>query len=440
MGPTPWEAAMSTPDAARNTVVVGLQWGDEGKGKVVDLLAAHARHVVRFQGGNNAGHTLVVDGETVILHLIPSGILQPNTTCIIGNGVVVDPEVLVGELDALEARGYSIGPDDFLISADAHLVLPIHRSLDDLREHALGGAKIGTTKKGIGPAYEDKVARRGVRVGALLDLERFRRHIQATLAEKNRIFAEWYQAPTVTDDDLVAWAQPFAERLAPFIRDAVSHLHEAQDQGERILFEGAQGTYLDVDHGTYPFVTSSNTVAGNAAAGTGVGPKDLHTVVGIAKAYATRVGSGPFPTRLDSVEEEALRAKGGEFGATTGRPRSCGWFDAPMVKHAIRLNGVTHLTLTKLDILSGLGRLKIATSHNTQPGEERFTGGPIYEEWEGWSQDISACRNWEELPKQAKAYVERIENLVGVRAGLISVGPGREQVIPRDPLFRAQAY
>jgi adenylosuccinate synthase len=431
---------MSTPDAARNTVVVGLQWGDEGKGKVVDLLAAHARHVVRFQGGNNAGHTLVVDGETVILHLIPSGILQPNTTCIIGNGVVVDPEVLVGELDALEARGYSIGPDDFLISADAHLVLPIHRSLDDLREHALGGAKIGTTKKGIGPAYEDKVARRGVRVGALLDLERFRRHIQATLAEKNRIFAEWYQAPTVTDDDLVAWAQPFAERLAPFIRDAVSHLHEAQDQGERILFEGAQGTYLDVDHGTYPFVTSSNTVAGNAAAGTGVGPKDLHTVVGIAKAYATRVGSGPFPTRLDSVEEEALRAKGGEFGATTGRPRSCGWFDAPMVKHAIRLNGVTHLTLTKLDILSGLGRLKIATSHNTQPGEERFTGGPIYEEWEGWSQDISACRNWEELPKQAKAYVERIENLVGVRAGLISVGPGREQVIPRDPLFRAQAY
>jgi adenylosuccinate synthase len=431
---------MSTPDAARNTVVVGLQWGDEGKGKVVDLLAAHARHVVRFQGGNNAGHTLVVDGETVILHLIPSGILQPNTTCIIGNGVVVDPEVLVGELDALEARGYSIGPDDFLISADAHLVLPIHRSLDDLREHALGGAKIGTTKKGIGPAYEDKVARRGVRVGALLDLERFRRHIQATLAEKNRIFAEWYQAPTFTDDDLVAWAQPFAERLAPFIRDAVSHLHEAQDQGERILFEGAQGTYLDVDHGTYPFVTSSNTVAGNAAAGTGVGPKDLHTVVGIAKAYATRVGSGPFPTRLDSVEEEALRAKGGEFGATTGRPRSCGWFDAPMVKHAIRLNGVTHLTLTKLDILSGLERLKIATSHNTQPGEERFTGGPIYEEWEGWSQDISACRNWEELPKQAKAYVERIENLVGVRAGLISVGPGREQVIPRDPLFRAQAY
>jgi adenylosuccinate synthase len=421
--------------AARNTVVVGLQWGDEGKGKVVDLLAANAQHVVRFQGGNNAGHTLVVDGETVILHLIPSGILQPNTTCIVGNGVVVDPEVLVEELDALEARGYGVGPDDFLLSADAHLVLPIHRTLDSLREQALGGAKIGTTKKGIGPAYEDKVARRGIRAGALLDLARFRRHIQGTLAEKNRIFSEWYGAEPTTDDALVEWARPFAERLAPFIRDSVKHLHNAQDRGERILFEGAQGTYLDVDHGTYPFVTSSNTVAGNAAAGTGVGPKDLHTVVGIAKAYATRVGSGPFPTQLDDTEEEALRSKGGEFGATTGRPRSCGWFDAPMVRHAVRLNGVTHLTLTKLDILSGLGTLKIAVGHKTAPGEERFTGGPVYEDIEGWSEEIFDCRTWESLPPQARAYVERIEALVGVRAGLISVGPGREQVIPRDPLF-----
>jgi adenylosuccinate synthase len=421
--------------AARNTVVVGLQWGDEGKGKVVDLLAAHAQHVVRFQGGNNAGHTLVVDGETVILHLIPSGILQPNTTCIVGNGVVVDPEVLVEELDALEARGYGVGPEDFLLSADAHLVLPIHRTLDGLREQALGGAKIGTTKKGIGPAYEDKVARRGIRAGALLDLARFRRHIQGTLAEKNRIFSEWYGAEATTDDALVEWARPFAERLAPYIRDAVKHLHDAQDRGERILFEGAQGTYLDVDHGTYPFVTSSNTVAGNAAAGTGVGPKDLHTVVGIAKAYATRVGSGPFPTRLDDTEEEALRSKGGEFGATTGRPRSCGWFDAPMVRHAVRLNGVTHLTLTKLDILSGLGTLKIAIAHKTAPGEERFTGGPVYEDMEGWSEDISDFRTWEALPPQARTYVERIEALVGVRAGLISVGPAREQVIPRDPLF-----
>ena len=421
---------------AKNTVVVGLQWGDEGKGKVVDLLAANARHVVRFQGGNNAGHTLVVDGETVILHLIPSGILQPNTTCIIGNGVVVDPEVLVQEIDQLAARGRSVTPDSLLLSADAHLVLPIHRTLDGLREQALGGAMIGTTKKGIGPAYEDKVARRGIRAGALLDLARFRRHIQGTLKEKNRIFSDWYGAEEMSADALVAWATPLAERLAPFIRDGVDQLHDAIDANESILFEGAQGTYLDVDHGTYPFVTSSNTVAGNAAAGTGVGPKDLHNVVGIAKAYATRVGAGPFPTRLDDTEEEALRSKGGEFGATTGRPRSCGWFDAPMVRHACRLNGVTHLTLTKLDILSGLETLRIGIDHEPVAGGDRFEGTPIYETVSGWSEDITNCRNWDDLPTNAKAYVERIEELVGVRAGLISVGPGRDEVIPRDPLFQ----
>ncbi len=424
----------------KNTVVVGLQWGDEGKGKVVDLLAANARHVVRFQGGNNAGHTLVVDGETVILHLIPSGILQPNTTCIIGNGVVVDPEVLVREIDQLEERGRSVTPDSLVLSADAHLVLPIHRTLDGLREQALGGSMIGTTKKGIGPTYEDKVARRGIRAGALLDLARFRRHIQGTLSEKNRIFSEWYGADTVTDDELVAWATPLAERLAPFIRDGVDILHNAIDTGESILFEGAQGTYLDVDHGTYPFVTSSNTVAGNAAAGTGVGPGDLHNVVGIAKAYATRVGSGPFPTQLDDTEEEALRSKGGEFGATTGRPRSCGWFDAPMVRHACRLNGVTHLTLTKLDILSGLKTLRIGVDHETVPGGDRFEGQPVYETVAGWSEDITSCRTWDSLPENARAYVERIENLVGVRAGLISVGPGRDEVIPRDQLFETISF
>jgi len=431
---------MSQSDASQNTVVVGLQWGDEGKGKVVDLLAANARHVVRFQGGNNAGHTLVVDGETVILHLIPSGILQPNTTCIIGNGVVVDPEVLVQELDQLQARGHQVNPGSLILSADAHLVLPIHRTLDELREQALGGSKIGTTKKGIGPAYEDKVARRGIRAGALLDLERFRRHIHGTLAEKNRMFANWYGADEITADALVAWAKPFAERLAPYIRDTVDHLHQAIDTDESILFEGAQGTYLDVDHGTYPFVTSSNTVAGNAAAGTGVGPKDLHNVVGIAKAYATRVGSGPFPTQLNDKEEELLRAKGGEFGATTGRPRSCGWFDAPMVRHAARLNGVTHLTLTKLDILSGMKTLRIGVAHDTPAGSERFSGNPVYEDVPGWDEDISNCRDWDSLPETCQAYVERIESLVGVRAGLISVGPGREQVIPRDPLFQTLSH
>jgi adenylosuccinate synthase len=431
---------MNQSDASQNTVVVGLQWGDEGKGKVVDLLAANARHVVRFQGGNNAGHTLVVEGETIVLHLIPSGVLQPNTTCVIGNGVVVDPEVLVVELDALAEKGHVVGPKALMLSADAQLVLPIHRTLDELREQALGGSKIGTTKKGIGPAYEDKVARRGVRAGALLDLQRFKSDIKGTLHEKNRMFTEWYDADPYTLDALIAWAEPLAKQLKPYIGDSVQHLHDAADRGESILFEGAQGTYLDVDHGTYPFVTSSNTVAGNAAAGTGMGPTDLHAVVGIAKAYATRVGAGPFPTKLNGAEEEALRAKGGEFGATTGRPRSCGWFDAPMVRHAIRLNGATHLALTKLDILSGMGSIRIGIDYDNAPGQGRFDGEPQYETVPGWEEDISACRSWDELPITCKAYVDRIEKLVGLPIGLISVGPGRKQVIPRDPLFRASDH
>ncbi|MGB0638872.1 MAG: adenylosuccinate synthase [Myxococcota bacterium] len=427
---------MQSQRATHNTVVVGLQWGDEGKGKIVDLLAANARHVVRFQGGNNAGHTLVVDGETVILHLIPSGILQPHTTCVIGNGVVVDPEVLVQELDALEARGHHVGPDTLLLSADAHLVLPIHRILDGLREQALGGDMIGTTKKGIGPAYEDKVARRGVQAGALLDADRFRKDLESTLNEKNRMFTEWYSTNPVSIDELIAWAAPLIERLAPYIGDSVSHLHKAADNSESILFEGAQGTFLDVDHGTYPFVTSSNTVAGNAAAGTGMGPKDLHAVVGIVKAYATRVGAGPFPTQLPPEQEEELRSQGGEFGATTGRPRSCGWFDAPMVRHAIRLNGVTNLVLTKLDVLSGIKELQIGVSYDTPKGGARFSGNPVYETMPGWDEDITACRSYDELPDSCKAYVERLESLVGIQVGLVSVGPGREQVIPRETLFR----
>ena len=431
---------MNPSEAPKNTVVVGLQWGDEGKGKIVDLLAANARHVVRFQGGNNAGHTLVVEGETVILHLIPSGILQPNTTCVIGNGVVVDPEVLVAELDKLHVKGHEVDSQSLLISADAQLVLPIHRRLDELREQALGGSKIGTTKKGIGPAYEDKVARRGVRVGALKDLDRFAKDISATLQEKNRMFTEWYDAEAFSEVAIRQWAQPLAARLTPYIGDSVQHLHDAVDNKEPILFEGAQGTYLDVDHGTYPFVTSSNTVAGNAAAGSGLGPTDIHAVVGIAKAYATRVGAGPFPTQLDAQEEEELRSKGGEFGATTGRPRSCGWFDAPMVKHAARLNGATHLTLTKLDVLSGIETLRIATGHDTPEGEERFSGAPIYEDLPGWTEDITECRTWDSLPLNCRSYVERIEELVGMRAGLISVGPGRKQVIPRQELFRSSGH
>jgi adenylosuccinate synthase len=271
-------------------------------------------------------------------------------------------------------------------------------------------------------------------------LQRFKSDIKGTLHEKNRMFTEWYDADPYTLDALIAWAEPLAKQLKPYIGDSVQHLHDAADRGESILFEGAQGTYLDVDHGTYPFVTSSNTVAGNAAAGTGMGPTDLHAVVGIAKAYATRVGAGPFPTKLNGAEEEALRAKGGEFGATTGRPRSCGWFDAPMVRHAIRLNGATHLALTKLDILSGMGSIRIGIDYDNAPGQGRFDGEPQYETVPGWEEDISACRSWDELPITCKAYVDRIEKLVGLPIGLISVGPGRKQVIPRDPLFRASDH
>jgi adenylosuccinate synthase len=427
---------MSEPST--NVVVVGLQWGDEGKGKIVDLLARNAAVVARFQGGNNAGHTLKVAGKTLVLHLIPSGILQPNTVCVIGNGVVVDPAVLVQELNTLADRDQPIQPGQLIIGQNAHLVLPHHTALDAAREQALGGNRIGTTKKGIGPAYEDKVARRGIRVGALRDFQDFRQHLESVLPEKNRMLTEWYNQPAITVDAVLEWAKPLAARLCPYIEDSVARIHAALDAGEPILFEGAQGTFLDVDHGTYPFVTSSNTVAGNAAAGTGVGPRDLHAVVGVAKAYATRVGAGPFPTCLSGEEEEALRKKGGEFGATTGRPRSCGWFDAPMVRHAIRLNGATHLVLTKLDILSGMDEIQLCHRYSGDPSDSPLSGKPEYETWAGWSEDISHCRTWDALPPNAQRYVERIEVLVGCPIGLVSVGPGRRQVIPRQALFSTQ--
>lgn len=423
-------------DSGQNIVVVGLQWGDEGKGKIVDLLARGARYVARFQGGNNAGHTLVVDGQTTVLHLTPSGILQPDTTCVIGNGVVVDPEVFVTELNTLKKRGVEVTPERLVLSRDAHLVMPYHRTLDALREQALGGAKIGTTKKGIGPTYEDKVARRGIQVAALLDMDQLAQHLHSALPEKNRMFREWYDAPEMTVAEILEWAAPLAERIGPFIGDGIDRLHAAVDTGAPILLEGAQGTFLDVDHGTYPFVTSSNTVAGNASAGTGLGPRDLHNVVGIVKAYTTRVGAGPFPTRLSEDEEEALRGKGGEFGATTGRPRSCGWFDAPMTRHAIRINGVTHLALTKLDVLTGMQSIQICTHYEGGNPEDRFSGTPVYATVQGWTEDITECRHWDELPQAAQRYVATIESLVGCSVGLVSVGPGRNQVIPRESLFQ----
>jgi len=425
-----------------NKAAVGLQWGDEGKGKVVDLLASQARYVVRFQGGNNAGHTLVVNGKKRVLHLIPSGILQPGVTCIIGNGVVIDPEVLVQEIDNLEKDDVPINPDRLLISPGAHVVMPYARVLDGCREEALGGKMIGTTRKGIGPTYEDKVARRGIRIADLIDAANLKQSLESRLPEKHRILSEWYGAPIQDIDELLAWAAPLAERLRPFVTDTITLLHQAMESGETVLFEGAQGTFLDVDHGTYPFVTSSNCVAGAACSGSGVGPKDIHAVVGIAKAYTTRVGSGPFPTELLGETGEAIRAKGMEFGATTGRPRRCGWFDAQLVQHACRLNGVTHLTLTKLDVLSGMPNLRIATSYGPSVSGVPANADALEKvelSWEimpGWDEDITACRDWDALPENCKAYVERIEELVGVPASLLSVGPGRSQVIPRDPIFK----
>jgi adenylosuccinate synthase len=418
----------------RNVVVVGAQWGDEGKGKVVDLLAAKARLVVRYQGGNNAGHTLVVDGAQVILHLVPSGILQPSVVNVIGNGVVVDPAVLAGEIASLRARGVDVSPERLVVSAEAHAIMPWHRALDRAREAALGSSKIGTTGRGIGPCYEDKVARRGVRLGDLVGGD-LAGAVTEVLPGRNeailRAGGEALDAAAVIEELSRA-----VDALRPHVRTTARLLHAAVRAGEPILFEGAQGTFLDVDHGTYPFVTSSNTVAGGACAGAGVGPTAIHEVVGIAKAYTTRVGSGPFPTELLDGLGERLREVGREYGATTGRPRRCGWFDAALVQHAAMVNGMTGLALTKLDVLSGMGPLKIAVAYRGMEGVPASAVGlshaePIYEELPGWEGSIAEVRAWSDLPAEARAYVERIEALVGVPIGVVGTGPARDAVIVR---------
>ena len=420
-----------------NVVVVGTQWGDEGKGKVVDVLSPHVEAVVRFQGGNNAGHTLVVDGEKVVLHLLPSGVLRPECTCVIGNGVVVDPRVLVSEMEELAETGIELTPKQLMLSLHAHVIMPYHLSLDALREQALGKKKIGTTCRGIGPTYEDKVARRGIRVADLLDRERLRAALERILPEKNRMIVDWYDGEAV---DLQATLQTYAdlgEILAPYAGDAVTFLHGVQQRGGSILFEGAQGTYLDVDHGSYPYVTSSNTVAGAACAGSGVGPTAIDEVVGIAKAYTTRVGSGPFPTEASGEREAKLREVGREFGATTGRARRCGWFDAPLVRHAAQMNGLTRLALTKLDVLSGQPTIPVCVAyegHDTFPANLN-EATPIYEEMPGWEGDLTGCRSFSELPAAALRYIARIEELVRVPVELVSVGPGRRETIVRGELF-----
>ena len=420
-----------------NVVVVGTQWGDEGKGKVVDVLSHMMACVVRFQGGNNAGHTLVVDGEQMVFHLLPSGILWPNTVCVVGNGVVVDPGVLLGELAQLKDRGREATPGKLVISGRAHVIMPYHLTLDGLREQALGADKIGTTKRGIGPTYEDKVARRGVMIADLLNPVLLRKRLEGVLPEKNRMIG-WYGGDALNIDELVETYAGFGRALAPFVGDAVALLHRTMASGGSLLFEGAQGTFLDIDHGTYPYVTSSNTVAGAACAGSGIGPTHIDEVVGITKAYTTRVGAGTFPTEDLGEMGDELRKNGSEFGATTGRPRRCGWFDAALLRQSARVNGLTRIALTKLDVLSGLTEIPVCVGyegHDDAFPNDLETAVPIYESLPGWTEDITGCRKLEELPAACLSYISRIEELTGVPVELVSVGPGRKQTILTGDLF-----
>jgi adenylosuccinate synthase len=420
------------------TVVIGTQWGDEGKGKVVDLLAADADVVVRFHGGNNAGHTLVVDGERTILNLIPSGVLHPGRVCMIGPGVVIDPEVLVAEIDALRRRGY-LAEDRWLrISEQAHLIMPYHRAIDRGRERLRGTGKIGTTGRGIGPAYEDKMARTGIRVGDLYDEAGFREALVRNLREKNGYLETILGEPPLSFEDIHAGYRTWAARLRPFVADTGVELRAALAAGRRVLLEGAQGTMLDVDHGTYPFVTSSSVLAGAAAAGAGLPPRAVTRVVGIAKAYTTRVGGGPFPTELADALGERLRADGDEYGSTTGRPRRCGWFDAVLVRHAVELSGVDGLALTKLDVLTGIDPIRVCVAYELggrrldAPPASRLGWArlaPVYEELPGWREPLGGARSLGDLPANARRYVERLGALAGAPVMLLSVGAQRDQTI-----------
>jgi len=430
-----------------NVVVIGTQWGDEGKGKVVDVLAEKAQVVARFQGGNNAGHTMVVNGESFISHLIPSGILHPDKLCVIGNGVVVDPAVLIEEIKDLQKRNVSVGPHNLLVSEHAHLIMPYHKLVDHGRERLLkGDKKIGTTGRGIGPCYEDKVSRRGIRFCDLIDPVIFKERLSSFLPEKNFYLKEFLKSEVVDEEALLEEFLPYAETLRPHVANVSVTLRNAVKAGDNILFEGAQGTHLDIDHGTYPFVTSSNTVAGNACCGAGIGPTQIHGVIGMVKAYTTRVGAGPFPTELHDQIGDRIQEKGAEFGATTGRRRRCGWLDTVVVRNSARINSLTGLAITKLDVLSGLDTLKICTAY--EHGKDRlpeFPGSlevlaecqPLYEEMPGWSEDISGAKSLEDLPENAKAYLKRIEELTETPIQIVSVGAGREATIVLENPFDA---
>lgn len=417
-------------------VVVGAQWGDEGKGKIVDVLGEKADYVVRFQGGNNAGHTIVVNGEKSILHLLPSGVLHKNAICIIGPGVVVDPFVLLEEIDVLEKKGLS--SSHIYISDRAHLIMPYHIKLDELQEERLAGNKIGTTKRGIGPCYADKYTRIGLRVGDLIDFESFKDKLKSTLSIKNDQITKLYNEEPFDYDEMTAQFKEIREKLLPRMMDSLSVVNEALDQNKMVLFEGAQAAMLDINYGTYPYVTSSSPTSAGVCAGAGISPKKLEKIIGVVKAYSTRVGEGPFVTELFDDEGEKLREIGHEYGATTGRPRRCGWLDLNVVKHAARINGLTDLVITKIDVLSAFDEIKVCTGYeidgqiyDTIPASVEMIAKAkaVYETFPGWQCDITGIRTFEELPENCKAYINRIEEFTNTRISLVSVGPDRENNI-----------
>ncbi|MDP1989732.1 MAG: adenylosuccinate synthase [Syntrophales bacterium] len=422
-----------------NVVIVGTQWGDEGKGKVVDIYAENADVIARFQGGNNAGHTLVVGGKQTILHLIPSGILHAGKLCIIGNGVVVDPPILIEEMENLKNRGLLPDNTRLLVSEKAHIIMPYHRRIDVARESHGVGKKIGTTGRGIGPAYEDKIARVGIRLNDLLDDEVFREKLNRNVEEKNFYLTKLFAEEPVDGKAIYEEYRAYAEQLRPYAADCSLVMQREIDKGKRILFEGAQGTHLDIDHGTFPFVTSSNTVAANACCGTGVGPSAIQSVVGICKAYTTRVGEGPFLTELKDETGARLQQVGQEFGATTGRKRRCGWLDMVLIRQSVRVSGITGIALTKLDVLTGIEKLKICVGYRMD--RETFTESvpanlrhlnrchPVYEEMDGWTDDIRGAKQITDLPLNTRRYIERLEELSRVRLVLVSVGPDRDETI-----------
>jgi adenylosuccinate synthase len=423
-------------------VIVGAQWGDEGKGKATDLLGDRVDYVVRYQGGNNAGHTVVIGDESYALHLLPSGALSDHATSVIGNGVVINPEVLIAEIDGLAARG--VWRDRLLISADAHLIMPHHVALDKVTERYLGNARIGTTGRGIGPAYSDKASRVGIRVQDLFDPGILRQKLELALREKNQVLTKVYNRRGIAADRVAAEYLGFAGRLGPYVADTGLVLNKALDEGRVVLLEGAQATQLDVDHGTYPFVTSSSPTAGGACAGSGIGPTRISRVMGILKAYTTRVGAGPFPTELADAQGEWLRKTGAEYGVTTGRPRRTGWLDTVIARYATRVNGITDYFVTKLDVLSGLDKVPVCVAydvHGTRHNEVPMTqtdfhhATPVYEYLDGWWEDISAARDFSDLPKNAQSYVRAVEDMIGSPVCAIGVGPRRDQTVQLHDVF-----